>query len=178
MSGIPYCPHQPISASKQDQWPNHLWTSTTYSNSNCTGSAAYYAYGLNGTSWNLGGFCTTTIVSTHTYAGYTSFGSVRFRFGFRIALSTPPYCPEQYISASKQWQYPYYIWTSTPYTDTTYCTDGGKAYVLYNLNGTSWVQNRFCAVTHVDGTSHFGSVRCGFRNLHIAGMLIKRASLF
>ncbi len=82
------------------------------------------------------------------------------------SVSGTPYCPWQNISASKQNQNPYHLWSSTPYTDTTNCADGGRAYVAYNLNEGLWRWNRFCATTIAsNGYTHFGSVRCcfGFR---------------
>ena len=77
-----------------------------------------------------------------------------------------PYCPYQNISASKQWQGPSYVWTSTPYTRSD-CSEQ-SAYYAHNLNGSSWALNSFCAVLRVaqpgEGESythtHFGSVRC------------------
>ncbi len=60
---------------------------------------------------------------------------------------------------------PYHVWTSTAFTDATGCTDGGKAYVAYYLDGTGWAFSGFCATTWAsNGYTHFGSVRCvGFR---------------
>ena len=74
VSGIPYCPAQWPSASKQNQYPNHIWSSTAYK--------AYYAWRLDGTSWALNGFCATTNTN-----GNTHFGSVRCCFGFRIKIA-------------------------------------------------------------------------------------------
>ncbi len=82
VSGTPYCPDQHPSTSKQSQYPSFVWTSTTYSNTNCIG-AAYHTYGLQGTSMVLGNFCATTYSSAYYYAGYTTFGSVRC-VGFRV----------------------------------------------------------------------------------------------
>ncbi len=81
------------------------------------------------------------------------------------SVSGVPYCPAQDVSASKQSQWPSHIWTSTPYTDSTYCTDGGKAYYAWYLDGTSWAINGFCATTlsstsGAPGYTYFGSVRC------------------
>ncbi len=84
---VPYCPSQGISASKQRQYPNHLWSSTTYiDTSKCSGGGlTYHIWYLDGSSMKLGWFCDTTYASTNATApGYTTFGSVRFRFGFRI----------------------------------------------------------------------------------------------
>ncbi len=84
VSGIPYCPSQYPSTSKQNQHPAFVWTSTAYTSSNCTDSGkAYRTYYLNGTSWSLSGFCATTTVDSYWVPGYTEFGSVRCSFGFR-----------------------------------------------------------------------------------------------
>ena len=69
------------------------------------------------------------------------------------------YCPNQYISTSKQNQYPSYIWTSTTYTDTSKCS-GGVVYHTYGLNGSSMNLGWFCATTNTNGNTSFGSVRC------------------
>ena len=84
VSGIPYCPVQYISASKQSQWPSIIWTSTAFTLSNCTSSSAYYAWRLEGSAWRSDWFCATTTVDTYSIPGYTYFGSVRSGSGFRI----------------------------------------------------------------------------------------------
>ncbi len=84
VSGTPYCPWQ--GPSKQDRRPDHIWSSTTFTNSNCTGGTTYRARYLDGSSWGLGWFCATTLASTHSRAGYTEFGSVRCCFGFRVQV--------------------------------------------------------------------------------------------
>ena len=80
-------------------------------------------------------------------------------------MSGTPLCPWQGISASKQNHNPYHIWSSTPYTDTTNCTDSGKAYYTHYLDGTTWARSGFCATTRADnyaGYTHFGSVLLSF----------------
>lgn len=187
MSGVPLCPWQNVAASKQNQNPYHIWSSTPYTSSNCTDSgAAYYTRYLDGTTCARSGLCATT--RADNYAGYTHFGSVRFSFGFRMILfavkHTPPYCPNQGAGASKQWQGPSYIWSSTPYTRSD-CS-GQSAYYAYNLGGTSWSANSFCAVLRVaqpgegeaNTHTHFGSVRCGFRMHYPKRRTARRMQLF
>ena len=174
VSGVPYCPDQHPSASKQSQYPSFVWTSTTYSNSVCSGSAAYYTYGLNGTSMKLGTFCATTYSSTNSLPGYTTFGSVRCRFGFRMKLlviggcsstsvSGIPYCPAQRVDAGKKECYSSLLWSSTSYSDTN-CS-GGTGYRSRGLSGSSLASGGFCATTIVStyapapGYTYFGSVR-------------------
>ena len=83
-SATPYCPAQNHSASKQWHGPYHMWSSTTYTSTNCTdGGLAYRTYYLDGASWYLSGFCATTDTS-----GNTSYGSVRCSFGFRSIVSS------------------------------------------------------------------------------------------
>ena len=97
----PHCPNQGISASKQGYWPYIIWTSTPFTHDECTGSLAYRAYSLYGTSWAASWFCAVAYLSTHpTNPDFTHFGSVRC--GFRVSVQTTPYCPHQNISSSKQ----------------------------------------------------------------------------
>lgn len=153
---MPYCPLQGFGAGKQAQWASIIWSSTPMAMGSCSSSAsAYVAYWLSGTSWSQSWFCAEVVSDS----GITYFGSVRC--GFRADVRTP-HCPNQGISASKQAWNPYHVWSSTAYTDTTNCTDGGKAYTAYYLNGGGWYWSRFCATTWTDGSNtntHFGSVR-------------------
>lgn len=84
------------------------------------------------------------------------------------STSGVPYCPAQQGSAaSKQGLHAAYIWSSTACT-STYCTDGGKAYRTWLLDGKSWVLSGFCATTWAStGDTYFGSVRCGFRIIYL-----------
>ncbi len=76
VSGIPLCPWQSISASKQVHAAYLIWSSTAYTDNNCADSGkAYYTSKLDGTSLTRNGLCATT--RADSYAGYTNFGSVR-----------------------------------------------------------------------------------------------------
>ncbi len=75
-------------------------------------------------------------------------------------------CPSQYPSTIKQTHDPGWIWTSTPYTDTTVCIDSTRYYVYGLYNTSNWQRSGLCATTIVNtykqypGYTGFASVRC------------------
>ncbi len=161
MLRTPYCPWQSISASKQVHAAYHVWSSTAYTDSNCSESKAYYTWNLNGTSWGRSGFCAVTHASTYTPApGYTHFGSVRCVLVLECKVQRIPCCPRQEFSASKQIHAAYHVWSLSPYSNSA-CS--GSVICAYGLDGTNWYPYGLCATTKTDGYTHFGSVRCGFR---------------